>query len=93
MSKTQRLSQIFKALGEETRLEIIKLLAQNGEVGCTQINQAFNLTKPALSHHYRILKESGLLLKRKEGQHFYLSLNRSILEKYLPGFLERLNQS
>lgn len=87
------MSQIFKALGEKTRLEIIKLLAENGEVGCTQLNQNFDLTKPALSHHYRILKESGLLLKRKEGQHFYLSLNRAVLEKYLPGFLERLNQS
>ncbi len=93
MSRTQRLSQIFKALGEETRLEIIKLLAQNGEVGCTQLNHTFNLTKPALSHHYRILKESGLLLKRKEGQYFYLSLNKVILDKYLPGFWERLHQS
>ena len=93
MSRTEKLSQIFKALGEETRLEIIKLLAQNGEVGCTQINHTFKLTKPALSHHYRILKESGLVLKRKEGQHFYLSLNRTILKKYLPGFLEYLNQT
>jgi len=93
MGKTERLSQIFKALGEETRLEIIKLLAQKGEVGCTQINHTFKLTQPALSHHYRILKESGLVLKRKDGQYFYLSLNKVILEKYLPGFLESLNQS
>ena len=93
MGKTERLSQIFKALGEETRLEIVKLLAQNEEVGCTRINHTFKLTRPALSHHYRILKESGLVLKRKEGQYFYLSLNRAMLEKYLPGFLEQINHT
>lgn len=82
--------RIFQALGDETRLAIVQLLAFRGEMNCSAIREHCRLSKSALSYHFRTLKESGLIRARKEGQFSYLSLNRDALEEYLPGLLGRL---
>ena len=73
--------EIFKALGDKTRLEIVEYLIKEGEVACGQISERFPLSQPTMSHHYSKLKQAGLLNIREEGvKHFY-SLNLDMLEK------------
>jgi DNA-binding transcriptional ArsR family regulator len=74
--------EIFKALGDKTRLEIVSFLVNKGEVACGEISQRFPQSQPTMSHHYHKLKQAGILTIREEGvKHFY-SVDKSVLEKY-----------
>ena len=66
---------ICKALGDENRLQIIKMLT-GGELCACKILDAFNITQPTLSHHMKILTDCNLVNCRKEGKWTYYSINR-----------------
>lgn len=63
-------SDIFKQLGDPTRLRIFWLLCHCEE--CVQnIAAIMNMSSPAISHHLRPLKASGLIASRREGKEVY----------------------
>ena len=80
--------KIFKALSDSSRYNIMKLLVERGELSCADFDGKFGLTKPAMSHHYRILENAGLIDVRKEGLHFYMKANLKLLNKFVPKFSE-----
>ena len=61
------LVSIFKALSDETRLRIVKLL-EHGELCVCDIVAALDLVQPKVSFHLSALKDAGLVRDRKEGQ-------------------------
>lgn len=63
----QDLMNIFKALSEETRLRILKLL-ENGELCVCDIVAALDMVQPKVSFHLNVLKEAGFLKDRKQGR-------------------------
>ena len=65
---------ICKALGDENRVQIIKMLT-GGELCACKILDTFNITQPTLSHHMKILTECNLVNSRKEGKWTYYSIN------------------
>ncbi len=65
---------ICKALGDENRVQIIKMLTA-GELCACKILDAFNITQPTLSHHMKILTDCNLVNWRKEGKWTYYSIN------------------
>ena len=71
---------IFKALSDETRLRIIKLLEQ-GELCVCDIVAALDIVQPKASFHLGVLKEAGLIKDRKQGKWIHYSLNESDLFK------------
>ena len=73
MNETE-LTLICKTLGDETRVQIIKMLT-GGELCACKILDAFNITQPTLSHHMKILTECNLVNSRKEGKWTYYSIN------------------
>ena len=81
-----RAVRAFKALADPTRYKIVCLLVEKGELGCSDFDNQFSLSKPALSHHYRILENAGLILTRKAGNHIYTRLNPGVLDELIPGF-------
>ena len=64
---------LFKALADTSRLEIVDMLSC-GELCACKILEKFNITQPTLSHHMKILCDSGLVTGRKEGKWTYYSL-------------------
>ena len=64
---------IFKALSDETRLRIIKLLEQ-GELCVCDITAALDMVQPKVSFHLSTLKEAGLIKDRKQGKWIHYSL-------------------
>jgi ArsR family transcriptional regulator len=76
----QELTTIFKALSEETRLRIIKLL-EKGELCVCDIVQALDIVQPKASFHLGVLREAGLIKDRKQGKWIHYSLNGSDLFK------------
>ena len=74
-------SAISKALGDETRLAIVQMLSDDEKCGC-KLLERFAITQPTLSHHMKILVESGLVNDRKEGKWHRYSLNTAALREY-----------
>ncbi|MBC7324189.1 MAG: winged helix-turn-helix transcriptional regulator [Moorella sp. (in: Bacteria)] len=73
------LNTLFKALGDDTRREILRRLAR-GDMAAGEIAAAFNLTWPTISHHLGVLKEAGLVQDVKKGQHVIYSLNTTVFQ-------------
>jgi len=73
------LNQVFKALSDPTRREIIRLLG-HGERTAGELSSSFDMTKPSMSHHFAVLKEADLVTSRRDGQQIYYSLNTTVME-------------
>lgn len=80
---TQKLVKISKALADENRYKIFKLISEKGEIPCKDITNLFELSQPTISHHLKILMESDLIGVRKEGQWSYFFVNQDTLNLYL----------
>jgi ArsR family transcriptional regulator len=66
-------ANIFKAFCDETRLMALSLL-QNGEKCACELLEEVNVSQPTLSHHMKILVESGIVVSRKKGKWMYYSI-------------------
>ena len=65
---------IFKAFCDENRIRIIKLL-RTGEKCACKLLEELNVTQPTLSHHMKILCDSGVVIGRKEGKWTHYSIS------------------
>ena len=79
--------KVFKDLSDETRRKILKLLNEK-DMTAGEISNHFNMSKPAISKHLDILKEAELISFEKKGQFLIYSINVSVLQEALGGFLE-----
>ena len=70
----QELVKIFKALGDETRIRLLKLLEQR-ELCVCELMQALNMTQSRVSRNLGILKNAGLVKDRRDGLWVHYSLN------------------
>ncbi len=57
--------KVFKALGDPNRYVMMKLLIEKGELSCADFDGITELSKPAMSHHYRILENAGLIMSER----------------------------
>jgi DNA-binding transcriptional ArsR family regulator len=80
------LGLIFKALADETRREILRLL-QEGDLTAGEIAARFHVTKPTISHHLGVLKHANLVQDYRKGQHIYYSLNTTVFQEAAAWFL------
>ena len=85
------MSKAFKALGDETRREILKLL-NNKDMTAGEISNCFNMSKPSISKHLDILRDAELISSEKKGQFVIYSINTSIIQEVLGSFLEIFNK-
>lgn len=67
-------ASIFKALGDENRIRILKQL-KSGEKCACKLLEELNISQPTLSHHMKILCDSGIVTGRKEGKWMHYSIN------------------
>lgn len=67
MSKEQELAGLFKALGDENRIRILRLL-HSGEKCACKLLEELNISQPTLSHHMKILCDAGIVTGRREGK-------------------------
>ncbi|WP_374028733.1 ArsR/SmtB family transcription factor [Bdellovibrio bacteriovorus] len=81
----------FAALSDDTRREIVRLVARNGELTSTEISQSFKMSPPAISQHLKILKEAKVLQMKKEAQKRIYSLHEPGLSEVEDWLLEIRN--
>lgn len=72
--QVQSLAQLFRIMGDETRLKIL-LTLQRGEHNVTQLCEQLKVAQPTVSHHLGILRMGGLVANRRSGKEIFYSLN------------------
>lgn len=80
------MTTVFKALSDDTRRQILKLLA-DGDMTAKEIAENFTISKPAISKHLDVLKEANLITSERTGMSVTYSLNASVLQTTLGAFL------
>ena len=79
------LSDVLAALSDPVRLRIVRLAAERVRA-CNEFN--FDLPKATLSHHFKVLREAGVIAVRTEGTRHLTSLNRKALDAKFPGLMK-----
>ncbi len=79
------LPSVLYALSDPIRLQIVQALSESGERPCGTFGLA--LAKTTLSHHFKVLREAGIIAIRTEGTYRWNSLRRADLEARFPGLL------
>ena len=70
----RRIALVFKAFCDENRIRIMKLLASGEKCACRLLEE-LDISQPTLSHHMKILCDSGVVVGRKEGKWMHYSIS------------------
>jgi DNA-binding transcriptional ArsR family regulator len=68
-------SRFFFALGDKTRQQILLVFEPDEEICVNDIAKLFHLSRPAISHHLKVLREAALLISEKRGKEVYYRVN------------------
>ena len=92
---TRELEQYFKALADITRLRILNLLLQGDELCVCDMQYVLNISQPNVSRHLAYLKNSSLVLDRRNGSRTFYRLSDPDhkIKKALYGFLHQAFQN
>jgi len=82
-------NEVFRALGDPTRREILRLL-KRGDMSAGELAERFPLAKSTLSGHFNALRHAGLIVAERRGTTILYSLNLSALEEAMSAVLELL---
>lgn len=83
------MNQIFKAISDPTRREVLALL-RNGPQTAGELAEHFDVSKPTMSAHFAVLREADLITSSKQGKTVVYCLQLSVLEDALLGFAQLL---
>jgi ArsR family transcriptional regulator len=73
---------MFRALGDQTRYEIFRLIAAQADQICVcHITDRFDVSQPTISHHLRILREAGLITVSRRGTWAYYEVDPQGLDR------------
>ena len=86
--RNRELVKAYKALGDPTRLRLLRLLARKGEMGCGELIEMLRISASTLSYHTSRLEDCRLLDVRRDGQFRFFSLCRDELRRLAPALLE-----
>jgi DNA-binding transcriptional ArsR family regulator len=83
------MNKVFEALAHPTRRAILELL-KAGSKSAGELADAFEVSKPTMSGHFAKLKEAQLIQADQKGTTIIYSINMSVLEEVLLGFMSRV---
>jgi DNA-binding transcriptional ArsR family regulator len=86
-------AQIFEALSEPIRMQIVRQIASADELACTTLDETLPISKSTISYHIKILSHAQLISVRKDGRYYHYRLRREVFEQFLPTFLDRVARS
>lgn len=80
------LARVLYALSDPVRLNLVQSLATKGEQACGALN--LTVAKSTASHHFRVLREAGVIQMRPNGTQFINSLRKDDLNRRFPGLID-----
>ncbi len=85
------MNTLFKALNDPTRRRILEML-KAADLTAGEIADAFNISKPSISHHLDLLKQANLISATREGQFIRYTLDTTVLDEALQWLLNLIDQ-
>lgn len=86
------MAKVFVALGDEHRQRILLTFEKGERLTVGQIAQVSTLSRPAVSHHLKILRAAGILEAQKTGKEVHLRVNKTLLDDTLRTVLDYVRQ-
>lgn len=83
------MNQVFKALADPTRRQVLQLLRRR-PMTAGELSEHFTVSKPTMSAHFAVLREAGLVDATKQGTTITYRIKMSVLEEALFGFSQAL---
>ncbi|WP_340115752.1 helix-turn-helix domain-containing protein [Pelagibius sp. 7325] len=80
------LTRVLYALSDPVRLDVVRQLAHEGTCTCAALDHG--RPKSSMSHHFRVLRDSGVVLTRTDGPAHMNELRRDELDRLFPGLLD-----
>jgi len=87
------MAKVFVALGDEHRQRMLLTFEKGEQLTVGQIAEVSTLSRPAVSHHLKILRAAGVLEAEKLGKEVYLRINKPLLEQTLADVLEFVRET
>ncbi|KAA9331960.1 autorepressor SdpR family transcription factor [Adhaeribacter soli] len=85
------MNALFKALDDPTRRKIIELLREK-DLSAGEIAEAFNISKPSISHHLELLKKAEVVVAVRKGQFIMYSLNTTVFDELAKWVMDLLKK-
>jgi ArsR family transcriptional regulator, arsenate/arsenite/antimonite-responsive transcriptional repressor len=81
--EAEELAPLFKAIADPVRLRLLSLIAchEGGEACVCELTSAFELTAPTISHHLKVLKQTGLINSQRRGTWVYYWIDPEVLAR------------
>ncbi len=76
---TESAMRLLDGVRDPNRLEIIFLLGKGAAMNVGDISERFKISRPAVSHHLKVLKDAGIVRSEKIGQEIYYHLDRDVI--------------
>ena len=95
VDEVKELARLFKALSDETRLRLLKLLADRGPEGALCVGALagkLGVTQSAVSQHLAVLRSAGLVVDERRGYFVHYRLNRASLGRWRQRMREALGE-
>jgi DNA-binding transcriptional ArsR family regulator len=87
-SEEIELTRVLYALSDPLRLDVVRQLDREGEATCTALD--CGRPKSSMSHHFRVLRDSGVVRTRADGAAHINELRRAELDNLFPGLLDSI---
>src|SRR3954464_13535596 len=80
--QAERMAKVAKALGDPIRMQLVDVLRRHaGEVCVCELVPLFDLSQPTVSHHLKVLRDTGIVGSERRGLWAYYYVNREALEE------------
>lgn len=91
MHVLKQFTKAMKALGDETRLKILRILLARKDICVCELQAILNLSQPTVSRHLKILEEAGFLESRRQAQWVVYQVQRKFEPPFLKGILDQFS--
>ena len=82
--------EVFRALSDPTRREVVQLLRERGPLTAGEIADRFDLAKSTMSGHFAVLRQAGLVVVERQGARLVYGLSLSVFEETVDAIMELL---
>ena len=81
--QAETIAPLLKAIADPVRLRLLSLVASHAEAeACVcDLNDAFDLSQPTISHHLKVLREAGIITSERRGTWVYYRLEPAVLDR------------
>lgn len=91
--KDLRLENILYALSDSVRLSVVQQLAKNVQMTCGEFSACGDKGKSTMTHHFKVLREAGIIHTQIDGREHLTTLRRKDLDTKFPGLLDSILRS